>query len=161
MFPRKVGFKFTSRWNANALTETKTGTLKHKISDIKDNYANGANDQLVTLYNEATPNAAVFAATAPAVAASVIAPDAHFLSSGLKLDTELFLKGNIKNMADKGTIDTIPYLNTPDTDNPNAAAQYAGSTGSNSPYLLRNHNPPFPPNSTNTTENQKRRKQNR
>ena len=70
---------------------------------MNDNSAKDATNLPVILDNGATPYSAVFAA-----ATSAIATDAHFLSSGLKLDTELFSKGTIKNMADKDTIDTTP-----------------------------------------------------
>ena len=74
---------------------------------MNDDAADDATDWPVTLENESTPDAAVFAAAAPAAtsaaasaadtAAFTIAPDSHFLSSGLKLDTEIFSKWNIKS----------------------------------------------------------------
>ena len=90
-----------------------------------------------------------------AAAASDISPGTHFLLSGLKMDTELFLKGKINNMADKDTIGKNPSPGAPDADNLNAAAQYDGFTDSDSPYLLINRI--FPPYSTNTMKNQKKR----
>ena len=71
-------------------------TLKYKSSNINDNTANDATERPATLENEATPDTAILSATATATtsaaaaAAYVISPDAHFLSSGLKLDTEIF-----------------------------------------------------------------------
>ena len=96
--------------------------------------ANGATNRLVTLDNEATPDDDGFTAAAPAASASAIDPDAHFLSSGLKLDIEIFLKENIKNMADKDTIGTNPAPDSPGSDTPDSASQYAGSADSNSPH---------------------------
>ena len=58
-------------------------------------------------------------------------------------------------MADKGTIDTTPDLDVTIADTLDAAAQYAGSTDSNSPYPSRNCK--FPPYSTTTMKNQKNR----
>ena len=52
---------------------------------MNDNSAKDATNLPVILDNEATPYSAVFAA-----ATSAIGTDAHFLSSGLKLGTELF-----------------------------------------------------------------------
>ena len=118
-------------------------------------------DQSVTLDNEATPDSAVLVAAAPAAtttATSDIAPDEHFLSWGLKLYTELFSKGNIKNMADKYTVDDAPYPKSPDApndDTSDSAAQDAGPTNSNSPNSLRNRK--FAPYSTNTMKTRKRR----
>ena len=81
------------------------------------------------------PTCLRFSATVPATTAatnvtdaSAIAPDANFLLSGLKLYTELFLKGNINNMADKDTIDTTPAHNAY---TPGILAQDSGSTDSN------------------------------
>ena len=122
--------------------------------------ANDAIDQPITLENEYTPDTAIFAAAAPVANAAddaatpTIAPDAHFLSSGLKLYTELFSKGKINNMADKEIIYTSPAPDSIDADTPNAIAQYSGSTDSNSPYSLRNHK--FAPYSTNTMKTKKR-----
>ena len=79
-----------------------------------NNYAtNDATKQPLTFDNESNSDSSVFAPTAPAVTASaasaaVIYPDDHFLSSGIKLDTEMFSKGNINKMADKYTIGTTP-----------------------------------------------------
>ena len=72
------------------LTQKKTGTLKHKSSDTNNNVANDVTNRNVTLDNEATPDAAIFDASTAPNAASAITPDAHFLSSWIKLDTELF-----------------------------------------------------------------------
>ena len=58
-------------------------------------------------------------------------------------------------MADKGTIDTTPDLDVTIADTLDAAAQYAGSTDSNSPYPSRNCK--FPPYSTTTMKNQKKK----
>ena len=64
---------------------------------MKNDATNGATNQPVNLDNEDNPDTAVFTAVAPvitsAVSDSTIASDAHFLSSGLKLDTEIFWKG--------------------------------------------------------------------
>ena len=63
---------------------------------MNDSAANGTTNWPIILDNEATQNTAVFASTAPAstsAAASEIAPDARFLSSGLELDTDIILKG--------------------------------------------------------------------
>ena len=118
--------------------------------------ANNSTNQPVNLDNESTPDVAIFtAATAAAASASAIVPDARFLSSGPKLDTELFSKGKINNMADKDTINATPAPNAPNSDNPDAVAQYYGSADSNSPYSLRNLK--FPPYSTNTMKNQKKK----
>ena len=68
---------------------------------MNDDDANDANDLPFTLNNEATVYSAIFVsanpvATSDAVAtASRIAPGAHFLSSGLKLGTEIFWKGTL------------------------------------------------------------------
>ena len=126
---------------------------------MNNNAKNGATDQTVTFDNEVTIYAAIFDADAPsatAAAASAIFPDAHFLSSRLKLDTDIFPEGKINSMADKDTIDTTPATNALETDTPEYSSQYAGSTDSNSPYSLRNHK--FTPYSTKTTKNRKRRK---
>ena len=131
------------------LTEIKMETINQKRSDMNYDPVNNGTDWPATIDNIYTPDAAIFAA------ASAIALDAHFLPSGLKLDTEIFLKGNIKNMADKDTINTTPSPHVPDADITDAAAQDDGCTGSNSPYSLRNYK--FPPYSTNTTKNQKKR----
>ena len=80
----------------------KMGTLKYKSINMNDNYANYVTDQPITLDNEATPNAVFFAV------ATAITPDSYLLPSGLKLDTGIFFKRNIKNMADKDKIDTTP-----------------------------------------------------
>ena len=62
---------------------------------MKYSNANDVTDQPVTLDNEATPYATVFFSASPvatsASAVSDIAPDAHLLSLGIKLDTEIFL----------------------------------------------------------------------
>ena len=137
------------------------GILKHKIRYMSYDSANDAIDQPITLENEYTPDTSIFAAAAPVANAAddaatpTIAPDAHFLSSGLKLYTELFSKGKINNMADKDTINATPAPNAPNSDNPDAVAQYYGSADSNSPYSLRNLK--FPPYSTNTMKNQKKK----
>ena len=101
---------------------------------MNDDAANNTTNLPITLYNEDAPGSAVFAAADPAatvaaVDASTIAPDSHFLSHGLKLDTELFFKENIKNMADKDTFDVTPDPDSPDADTPDASAQDSGSTG--------------------------------
>ena len=88
-----------------------------------------------------------------AAAASDISPGTHFLLSGLKMDTELFSKGNIKSMAYKDTINTTPDPGAPNADNPDTSAQDSGSGDSSSPYSLRNCK--YAPYSTNTMKNQK------
>ena len=55
--------------------------------------ANNDTDQPVTLVNEANSDAAVFAAGAPAATSVNISPGAHLVSSGIKLNNEIFLKG--------------------------------------------------------------------
>ena len=65
---------------------------------MDDAAANNATNQPVTLNNGAALDAAVFYNAAPAYTATpttAIPPDKHLLSSGLKLDTEIFSKGNI------------------------------------------------------------------
>ena len=114
-------------------------------------------DNEVTLYNKVTLDAAVFATVAPvATSASTISPDAHFLPSGLKMETGLFSNGDIKNMADKDVIDTTPPHEAPVAYTLDAADQYSGSTDSKSVYSLRNCK--FSPYSTNTMETRKTRK---
>ena len=113
---------------------------------MNDNSVNESNNQPITLNNEATPDASVFSVTAPSVTViataaiedAFIAPGTHFLSSGIKLDTELFSKGNRKNMSDKGTINTTPASDAPDADTFDAAAHDYDPTDSNSPYSFRN-----------------------
>ena len=125
---------------------------------MNDNAVKKAINQPFTLNNEATPDATIFAAAAPnatSASTSVIYPDAQFLSPGLKLDTELFSKGNIQNMDNKNTIDTNPSPYAPYADTPNASARDSGSTDSNSPYSLINRK--FPPYSTDTMKNQKKK----
>ena len=117
---------------------------------MNNDAANDTTGQPVTLNNESNPDTGVFS-----VATSAIVPDSHLLSSGIKLDTELFSKGNTNNMADKDTIDTTPVPKAPDTNTPDFAAQYAGSTESNYPYSLENCK--FSPYSTKYHENQKKR----
>ena len=99
---------------------------------MNDDNAKKTTNQPVTLKNEATPDAAFFAA------AIVISPYAHLLSSGLKLDTELFSKKYINKMADNNKISATSDPDAPDADNPNSLSQDSGSTDSNSPYSLRN-----------------------
>ena len=53
------------------------GTLKNKRSNMNNDAAKNANNQLITVQNEATPDAAFFAAAV----ASAIAPEANFLSA--------------------------------------------------------------------------------
>ena len=70
------------------LTEIKMETINKKRSDMNYDTANNGTDWPATIDNIYTPDAAIFAAasladTAAAAAASAIAPDAHFLSSGL------------------------------------------------------------------------------
>ena len=79
---------------------------------MNNDAVNNTNNQHVAPDNEATPYAADFSAAAP-VATAAISPYAHFLSSGLKLDTELFSKGSINNMAYKDTIDITAALMHP------------------------------------------------
>ena len=112
-------------WNKNTLTETKNGNA----SDMNNGTANDATNQNVNLNNESTPYATIFAAASPATTtAAAIAPDAHFLSLGLKLDTEIFLKGNTNNMADKDTIETTPVPNVTTNDKSDDASQDSVST---------------------------------
>ena len=125
---------------------------------MNDDALNDSTNWPISPDNEATLDAAIFSAsivTATVSNVSDIAPDAHFLSSGLKLDTALFSKGGINNIADKYIIDTTPYPDAPGAEYPDAAVQDDGSIDSNSPYSARNHK--FPPYSTNTIENQKRK----
>ena len=63
--------------------------------------------QTIALDNESIPYDAVFAVAASVATASVtsaIPPDSRLLSSGKELDTEIFLKWNTNNRADKDTI---------------------------------------------------------
>ena len=115
---------------------------------MNDDNENKTTNQPVTLKNEATPDAAFFAA------AIVISPYAHLLSSGLKLDTELFSKKYINKMADNNKISATSDPDAPDADNPNSLSQDSGSTDSNSPYSLINRK--FAPYSTNTIKNQRK-----
>ena len=55
---------------------------------MNNDAAKNANNQLITVQNEATPDAAFFAAAV----ASAIAPEANFLSPGLKMETVIFWK---------------------------------------------------------------------
>ena len=56
---------------------------------MNENAADNATDQPTTLHNWSNPDAAIFDTATLAVGA-YIAPDAHFLSAGLKLDTDIF-----------------------------------------------------------------------
>ena len=91
---------------------------------MNNSVANGATNRPVTTDNEATPDASVFAAANPATTTTAfsytIYDDDHLIPLGGKLDTEIFLKGNIKNMDDKDTIDTTlaPDTDTTNTDTP-------------------------------------------
>ena len=118
------------------------------------NAAKGATNRPITLNNESNLDNSVFSDTAPdataVVAATDISPDAHLLPSGIKLDTQIFSKGNIKNMDDKDTIDTTTDYNVPEANTFNSATQYSGSTDSNSPYSLINRK--FAPYSTSTSK---------
>ena len=116
---------------------------------MNNDAVNNPADQSVTI--KATPDTAVFPVAAPSATAVDISPDNHFLSSEIKMDTELFLKGDIKKMADKEKIDATPDPNAPDDHTPNTADQDDGSTDSNYPYLLINRK--FAPYSTNTMKN--------
>ena len=124
---------------------------------MNNNAVNDPTNQPVNLNAEYTPDTTTFtaAAAAPtgsaptAATTSAIAPDDYLPSSGLKMDTELFSKGNIKNMADKYTTGTTPDYDAPNADNPDAYAQDYGFTDSNSPYSLRNRK--FTPYYTDTT----------
>ena len=82
-------------WNENRLTETKNGNTKTQ----KQRYERWRCKQHYQPTHQprqwSHPDAAFFSATTVAAdaanaTASAIDPDAHFLSSGLKLDTELF-----------------------------------------------------------------------
>ena len=87
-----------TRWNENMLTETKNRNAKIQKQWYEQLLQINANNQPVILYNESTTNAAFFVAAAHATtfsataAASAVDPDVHFISSVLKLDTELFSK---------------------------------------------------------------------
>ena len=96
---------------------------------MNNDTVNTATNQPVTINNDATPDSDFFAAND-----ANIAPDAYFLSSGIKLDTEIFSKGDINNMADKYTINTTPVPNLLNADTPKSAAQDDSSTDSNPPY---------------------------
>ena len=153
MFLRKIRLKFTTRWNKNTSTK-KNGSAKTQKQRYEWRCQKNATNWPVTLDNEATPYADVFPTANPAVtdsSASDISPDAHLLSPGLKMDTEIFSKDNINNMADKYTIETTPSPDAPGAYTPNAADQDSVSTDSNSPYSLRNRK--ITPYSTNTTKN--------
>ena len=70
---------------------------------MNDDDADNTNNQPINLGNKATPDSSVFAAAATvasAASASANAPDTNSLSSGIKLDTEIFLKWSINNMDD-------------------------------------------------------------
>ena len=54
LFTKKIRLKFNTRWNLNTLTETKTVTIKHKISDINNYTARNATNWPVTLDSETT-----------------------------------------------------------------------------------------------------------
>ena len=131
-----------SRLNENTLMK-KTWTLKHNISNMNNNAANEATNQTSTLDHEATIDAIFFASVAPAATAtavvSTISPDDHFLSSGLKMDTEIFSKGSINIMANRDTIDTTPSPDAPDGDSSDDAAQDSGYTDSYSPHSFINN----------------------
>ena len=103
------------------------------MRNINYNAMQNYTNQPVTLDNESTLDAAAFSDAAPATSAA-IALDAHFISSGIKLDIEIFPKGNIKKMVDKETTDTTPAPESHDADTPDTYAQDSGSTDSNSPY---------------------------
>ena len=98
---------------------------------MNDDSAKKATNQPVTLGKKVTPIAVAPAATA---ATCAIAPDAHLISSGLKIDTELFLKGSTNNMADKEKIETTTAPDSPTADSPDANSQYDGSADSNYPH---------------------------
>ena len=108
--------------------------------------ANNATNWPITLDNESTPDSTVFDATAPAsttsAAAAAISPDSDFLLSGLKLNTDLFKKGNINNMADKDKMDSTLAPNKVNDYNPDYYAQDDDCTNSNFLYSLRNRVPP-------------------
>ena len=122
--------------------------------------AKDATDRPVNFNNEATPDAAILSdspvSTTAATITSDIALDAHFLSSGINLNTELFSKGNLKRMADNDIIETTPDPDAPDANTPDTSVQDAGSTESNYPNSLRNRKK-FP-YSANNMKNRKRRK---
>ena len=78
----------------------KTGTLTQKRSNMNNDAANSAIGKSVNINNESNTDVEVFSAdaatTISAASASAINPDAHFLSSGLKLDNKIFSEGRIK-----------------------------------------------------------------
>ena len=107
---------------------------------MNDDAANNATNQPISLKNDAIQYASVFNVATPSdtAAASTIALDAYFLSSRLKLDNEIFSKGNINHMADEDTLYTTSDPNAPNNDTSNASAQDSVSTDFNSPYSLIN-----------------------
>ena len=122
---------------------------------MNSNPMKNTTNQPVTINNETNPHAAIFSASL-AVTASAIAPDVHFLSSGLKLDTDIFSKGNINHLNNKDTIDTTPDPYAPEDDTSNASSQDYSSIESSLPYSLRNFK--FAHYCTNTTNTMKNRK---
>ena len=86
---------------------------------MNNNACDDSTNQPVSLNNEDTPDAAVFAGTSstPTVvgAASDIVPDAHILSSGQKQHTKPFSTVKMKKIAKKYTIDTPLVTDTPTT----------------------------------------------
>ena len=100
---------------------------------MNNNSAKNATNLFVTLNKKYTPDAAFFTPSATAIAVASISSDAHFLSSWLKLDTKIFSKGNIKNKADKDTINNTTASDALESDTLDVAAQDAVSNDFNSP----------------------------
>ena len=121
---------------------------------MNDDATNNTTHQTINIKNQSTPDATISNTSNPSAnAAADIAPNANSLSLGLKTDTDIFLKGNVNNMANKDKINTNPDPDAPDTDIPENASQDSGSTDSNSPYSLINCK--FAPYSATTMKNQK------
>ena len=128
---------------------------------MNDYACNKATDRPVSLNNEATPEAAVFAGAAPAstdataTAATTIFPDAHIPPSGGKLHTKPFSPVNMNNMYKKYRIKTTTELYAPTAAPADASDQSLVLTVSNSPYSLRHLNFTTRSISTKTTSKKK------
>ena len=90
----------------------------------------------ISLNNEATPDASIFAGAAPAptstVIASIIVPEAHIPPLGQKQHTKTFSPVHMKKMAKKDTIDTTPAPDALTAALADTSAQSPGLTVSNS-----------------------------
>ena len=76
---------------------------------MNDDAKNNTTHQTINIKNQSTPDATISNTSNPsAYAAADIAPNANSLSLGLKTDTDIFLKGNVNNMANKDKINTNP-----------------------------------------------------